>query len=123
LTALGVRRWSLLLGILAFGILAPLSVAQGPAEGAREAAACEAEAQVRTTEQGVAFVRTPDACFGGLPGWPYPAQYVEIDGLRQAYVDVGPADGEVVLLLHGQASWSYLYRHMIPPCLPTPGTA
>jgi haloalkane dehalogenase len=112
--ARGVPRWSLVLGILAFVALAPLSEAQGPAEGASEAVACEAEAQVRTTEQGVAFVRTPDACFGGLPDWPYPAHDVEIDGLRQAYVDVGPADGEVVLLLHGQASWSYLYRHMIP---------
>ena len=39
---------------------------------------------------------------------------MEIDGLRQAYVDEGPADGEVVLLLHGQPSWSYLYRDMIP---------
>ncbi|NIQ09680.1 MAG: alpha/beta fold hydrolase, partial [Gammaproteobacteria bacterium] len=42
-------------------------------------------------------------------------QYVEIDGLRQAYVDVGPADAEeTILLLHGQPSWSYLYRKMIP---------
>ena len=49
-----------------------------------------------------------------LPDWPYEPQYVEIDGLRQAYVDEGPADGEVVLLLHGQPSWSYLYRKMIP---------
>jgi pimeloyl-ACP methyl ester carboxylesterase len=40
--------------------------------------------------------------------------YVEIDGLRQAYVDEGSADGPLVLLLHGQPSWSYLYRKMIP---------
>jgi len=59
-------------------------------------------------------VRTPEACFEGLPGWPFEAKYVEIDGLRQAYADEGPAEGPVVLLLHGQPSWSYLYRKMIP---------
>jgi haloalkane dehalogenase len=79
-----------------------------------EATPCDAEPEVMTTADGVEFVRTPDACFEGLPDWPYEAQYVEIDGLRQAYVDEGPADGEVVLLLHGQPSWSYLYRDMIP---------
>lgn len=75
---------------------------------------CDADPEVLTTGGGVDFVRTPDACFEGLPDWPYEPQYVEIDGLRQAYVDEGPADGEVVLLLHGQPSWSYLYRDMIP---------
>ncbi|HAS09742.1 MAG TPA: hypothetical protein DCS55_04365, partial [Acidimicrobiaceae bacterium] len=74
---------------------------------------CDADPEVLTTGGGVDFVRTPDACFEGLPDWPYEPQYVEIDGLRQAYVDEGPADGEVVLLLHGQPSWSYLYRDMI----------
>ncbi|MEM9654882.1 MAG: haloalkane dehalogenase, partial [Actinomycetota bacterium] len=75
---------------------------------------CDAEPTVLTTDDGVDFVRTPDACFDDLPGWSYAPQYVEIDGLRQAYVDEGPADGDVVLLLHGQPSWSYLYRDMIP---------
>ncbi|MEZ5244542.1 MAG: haloalkane dehalogenase [Acidimicrobiales bacterium] len=75
---------------------------------------CDAEPEVLTTADGVDFVRTPDACFEELPDWPYEPQYVEIDGLRQAYVDDGPTDGEVVLLLHGQPSWSYLYRDMIP---------
>ena len=76
--------------------------------------ACDAEPVVMTTGAGVEFVRTPDACFEGLSGWPYAPQYVEIDGLRQAYVDEGPQSGPVVLLLHGQPSWSYLYRKMIP---------
>lgn len=67
-----------------------------------------------TTPAGVQFVRTPDVYFDDLPDWPYSAKYVEIDGLRQAYAEDGPADGEVVLLLHGQPSWSYLYRKMIP---------
>ena len=73
------------------------------------------DVEIMTTESDVEFVRTPDACFENLPDWPYEPQYVEIDGLRQAYVDVGPADAkETILLLHGQPSWSYLYRKMIP---------
>jgi pimeloyl-ACP methyl ester carboxylesterase len=67
-----------------------------------------------TTEDGVQYVQTPDEFFTDLPDWPYEAQYLAIDGLRQAYVDVGDSDAEPILLLHGQPSWSYLYRHMIP---------
>jgi haloalkane dehalogenase len=66
------------------------------------------------TSNGVQFVRTPDEHFQNLPDWPYDYQYVEIDGLRQAYAEAGPANGPVVLLLHGQPSWSYLYRKMMP---------
>ena len=69
---------------------------------------------VMTTADGIEYVQTPDEFFAGLPDWPYEAQYVVIDGLRQAYFDVGDKDGEPILLLHGQPSWSYLYRHMIP---------
>jgi haloalkane dehalogenase len=76
--------------------------------------ACDSEPEIMTTADGVQFVRTPDACFQDLPGFPYEARYVEIDGLRQAYVDEGPADADPILLLHGQPSWSYLYRKMIP---------
>ena len=77
-------------------------------------AACDAEPTIMTTEAGIEFVRTPDSCFDSLPGWQYAPKYLDIDGLRQAYVDEGPADGPVVLLLHGQPSWSYLYRKMVP---------
>ena len=82
----------------------------------QEAACLEGvEVEILTSDAGVEFVRTPDACFKDLLDWPYESQYIEIDGLRQAYVDVGPADAdETVLLLHGQPSWSYLYRKMIP---------
>ncbi|MEM6377150.1 MAG: haloalkane dehalogenase, partial [Bacteroidota bacterium] len=66
------------------------------------------------TTGGIQFVRTPEEHFQNLPDWPYDYQYVEIDELRQAYAEAGPADGAVVLLLHGQPSWSYLYRTMIP---------
>ncbi|MBT3427062.1 MAG: alpha/beta fold hydrolase [Gammaproteobacteria bacterium] len=69
---------------------------------------------VFTTEDGRDFVRTPDECFDNLPDFPYLPHYVEIDGLRMHYVDEGPKDAEVVLLLHGQPDWSYLYRKMIP---------
>ena len=75
---------------------------------------CLDDPVIMTADDGTEFVRTPDACFADLPDWPYEPQYVEIDGLRQAYVDEGPEDGPVVLLLHGQPSWSYLYRDMIP---------
>ncbi len=75
---------------------------------------CESEPEILTTADGVRFVRTPDERFENLPNFPYEAKYVEIDGLRQGYVDEGPADADPVLLLHGQPSWSYLYRKMIP---------
>ncbi|MCO4812307.1 MAG: haloalkane dehalogenase [Gammaproteobacteria bacterium] len=60
-------------------------------------------------------VRTPDSRFEGLPAYDFAPHYVDIDGMRMHYVDEGPREGEVVLLLHGEPSWSYLYRHMIPP--------
>jgi haloalkane dehalogenase len=60
-------------------------------------------------------LRTPEARFENLPGYDFEAHYVDIDGLRMHYVDEGPRDGKLVLLLHGEPSWSYLYRTMIPP--------
>ena len=72
------------------------------------------DTEILETPGGVKFVRTPDEAFENLPDWPYEARYVEIDGLRQAYAETGPADGPVALLLHGQPSWSYLYRKMMP---------
>ena len=100
-------------------ICAVLAIAAGCSNDGHDSAgenmtACNAEPGVMTTSGGVDFVRTPDSCFGALPDWPYEPRYMEIDGLRQGYVDEGPADGPVVLLLHGQPSWSYLYRKMIP---------
>ena len=74
----------------------------------------QSDAEILTTPDGIEFVRTPEERFLGLPGFPYTPKYLEIDGLRQGYVEAGPLGGEVVLLLHGQPSWSYLYRKMIP---------
>ncbi len=62
----------------------------------------------------VEFVRTPEERFADLPGFPFTARYVTLaDGLRMHYVDEGPADAEAVLLLHGQPTWSYLYRTVV----------
>ncbi len=63
----------------------------------------------------MSVLRTPDARFLNLPGYDFDSHYVEIDSLRMHYLDEGPADGPVVLLLHGEPSWSYLYRKMVAP--------
>lgn len=60
-------------------------------------------------------LRTPDERFAALAGYPFAPAYAEVDGLRMHYVDEGPPDGQTVLLLHGEPSWSYLYRKVIPP--------
>ncbi len=60
-------------------------------------------------------LRTPDERFANLPGYGFAPHYVEVgDGLRMHYLDEGPPGAEPVLLLHGEPSWSYLYRKMIP---------
>src|SRR5215212_7860180 len=59
-------------------------------------------------------LRTSDERFRGLPGYGFEPRYVMVDGLRMHYVDEGPRDAPPVLLLHGEPSWSYLYRKMIP---------
>ncbi len=59
-------------------------------------------------------LRTPEERFANLPGYPFDPHYVSVGSLRVHYVDEGPADGPVVVLLHGEPSWSYLYRTMIP---------
>lgn len=63
-------------------------------------------------------LRTPDTCFEGLADWPYEPRYVEVsdaDGtrLRIHYVDEGPREAAPILLMHGEPSWAYLYRHVI----------
>lgn len=59
---------------------------------------------------------TPEDRFAKLPGYPFAPQFVEVaEGLRMHYLDEGPAEGQAILLLHGEPSWSYLYRKMIPP--------
>jgi pimeloyl-ACP methyl ester carboxylesterase len=64
------------------------------------------------------MLHTPDSRFDDLPGWPYLPQHLQplgADGPRMAVVDAGPRDAAVtVLCLHGNPSWGYLYRHMLP---------
>ncbi|MBX3481166.1 MAG: haloalkane dehalogenase [Caulobacter sp.] len=64
-------------------------------------------------------LRTPDDRFEGLADYPFKARYAEVatpggPDLRLAYVDEGPSGADPVLLMHGEPSWSYLYRHIIP---------
>ena len=66
------------------------------------------------------ILRTPDSRFENLPDWPFTAHYTQISDvatgqiLRLACVDEGPRDGRTVLLMHGEPTWSFLYRHIIP---------
>ena len=65
-------------------------------------------------------LRTPDEAFAGLVDYPFAANYATVRSgsgaaLRLHYVDEGPRDATPVLLLHGEPTWSYLYRHFIPP--------
>ncbi|MEM7288489.1 MAG: haloalkane dehalogenase [Actinomycetota bacterium] len=72
------------------------------------------DAEIHRSGSGRPFVRTPDECFDDLVDFPWEPNYVEVDGMRMHYVEAGDPAGEVVLLLHGQPDWSYLYRKMIP---------
>lgn len=68
------------------------------------------------------FLNTPEACFGQIKDFNYAAHFIQVDDtegglLKLHYIDEGPKDAEVVLMLHGEPSWSYLYRKMIPPVI------
>ena len=62
-----------------------------------------------------AVARTPEERFAGLPDFPFEPRYLEVEGLRCARVEAGaPESRETFLLLHGEPTWSFLYRKMIP---------
>jgi len=60
------------------------------------------------------FIRTPDQSFAGIKNFDHPPHYHAWQDLRMHYVDAGPRDAPVMLLLHGMPTWSYLYRDVIP---------
>lgn len=65
------------------------------------------------------FLRTPEVCFQNVPGFPFVPRCLaglpELSGMRVLYIDEGPADADAIwLCLHGEPTWSYLYRKMIP---------
>jgi haloalkane dehalogenase len=59
--------------------------------------------------------RTPDERFEQLPGYDFAPNYTEADGLRLHYLDEGPRDGRPIVCFHGEPTWAYLYRKMLPP--------
>jgi haloalkane dehalogenase len=85
------------------------------AVGLAAALAAVASLQASSEWEPGEVVRTPEERFADLPDYPFAARYVEVSGYRIHYLDEGPEGGPTVWLLHGQPSWSYLYRHMIPP--------
>ena len=72
----------------------------------------EPSAPVNEIKPGV--LRTPDECFENLADFPFEPHYVEVDGYRVHYLDEGPRNADPILLMHGEPSWCYLYRKMIP---------
>ena len=96
--------------LLAFSLwVAEIAESLDPADIARVAQF----AGVKTSWAEGSVLRTPDDRFAALPEFPYQPEYIEIEGLRMAYVEQGK--GDPVLMLHGEPTWGYLYRHMIPP--------
>ncbi|MFP6596733.1 MAG: haloalkane dehalogenase [Candidatus Hydrogenedentota bacterium] len=73
---------------------------------------CSTLATAEEVKPGI--LRTPDSQFENLPGYDFDPHYIEIGDYRVHYLDEGPKDGEIVLMLHGEPTWSYLYRKMIP---------
>ena len=96
--------------LLAFSLwVAEIAESLNPADIARVAQF----AGVKTSWAEGSVLRTPDDRFAALPEFPYQPEYIEIEGLQMAYVEQGK--GDPVLMLHGEPTWGYLYRHMIPP--------
>lgn len=59
-------------------------------------------------------LRTPEERFAALPDFPFKPHFTEVEELRIAFIDEGPRDAPIVLLMHGEPTWSFLYRHVIP---------
>jgi haloalkane dehalogenase len=59
-------------------------------------------------------ILTPDHCFDGIKDFPYQPNFVDYNGLQMHYIDEGDKNGEIILALHGEPTWSYLYRKFVP---------
>ncbi|BDB42435.1 MULTISPECIES: haloalkane dehalogenase [Mycobacterium] len=59
--------------------------------------------------------RTPDTRFDNLPGYDFAPNYLDVEGLRMHYLDEGPRDAAPIVCFHGEPSWAFLYRKMLPP--------
>lgn len=64
--------------------------------------------------ESIKFLRTPESAFKNLPDYSFQANYIEVDGMQIHYIDEGSKSDKAIFLFHGQPSWSYLYRHMVP---------
>ncbi|MDP7419925.1 MAG: haloalkane dehalogenase [Gammaproteobacteria bacterium] len=105
-----MRKILMILIVLLVGVLSLFTFNHYDVQSAGDAVAVNSYTPV---------LRTPDARFASLHDFMYEPRYVEIrdsdlGNLRVHYLDEGPADGHIILLLHGQATWSYSYRKMIP---------
>ena len=69
---------------------------------------------IRADEIAPGILRTPDARFADLKDYPFQSNYMQIGDYRIHYLDEGPAVAPPVLLIHGEPTWSYLFRKMIP---------
>ena len=69
--------------------------------------------KIHKTQNGIEYVKTPSKCFLNLPDYNFNENYFDLHGIKIHYIDAGPSDGKILLLLHGQPVWSYLYRTMI----------
>ncbi len=69
---------------------------------------------VEADEVSPGVLRTPDDRFENLQNYPFEPNYMEIDSLRIHYLDEGPKDADPIILFHGEPTWSYLFRKMIP---------
>jgi pimeloyl-ACP methyl ester carboxylesterase len=70
---------------------------------------------IHQAKNGIKYVKTPEERFQNLEGYSFDPKFIEVNGLSMHFLDEGPKDGTVILLLHGQPTWSYLYRKMIAP--------
>lgn len=112
-----LRAWALACALLSAAAVSSCDRATDAADPAPSAEAAESgSADLARAGRLGRILRTPESAFANLENFPFAPRYrvVSPGGLRMHYVDEGPRNGQVVLLLHGNPSWAYNYRKMIP---------